>query len=203
MNNETQEVIDLTRLAEEWPGMKAKVESLPTKDEFAKLMDSSRVAIIDGIKVVKEEIVQKENADLSDSGIKGMFDSVTKFELIGLPAGSVLVGGSLGIIGTELVDGFLAEQSLQMKGLAKIGAGIGTVIFGKKIIGKTAAIWTAGFMFFDALRDLTPLDSKLSELVSKITKVKTSAGLADKSNRRGNVQEQARRVADAYAGTGV
>ncbi len=198
MGAETQEkVIDLTRLAEEWPGFKSRLDAIPTKDELT--------AIFDKVRPVKEEIVDpkktvalKDDVELDESGIAGMFKSVTNIKVVGIPLGSVAAGSFIAVFTTELVDGFMSKQTVQTKGFVKLAGAAGFALYGKKIIGNDLSGVVAVLLTFDALRDLTPIDAWAASAASKISGMLPSAGLADRSNRRGDVHDQANKVVKDY-----
>jgi len=157
---------------------------------------------IDALGKTKEvtATVSEETARLEQNVVAG----ITKFDVAGFPLGQVVVGGASAIFVTELVDGFMAKmgQGTTVNGLVKIGAAVGVIRYGKKLLGKEGAFAAALLIGFDAVRDLVPLDTMIQSLTSKISGVTASRGLA--SNSRYNVVTEAKQVAsDYYARAGV
>jgi hypothetical protein len=88
------------------------------------------------------------------------------------------VGGFVSVVATELIDGFMIESEAWKKGLAKAAVAVAAVKWGKKFLGDTGSKAIAILMTFDAIRDLTPLDSWAANLANKITGSAPAAGLA-------------------------
>lgn len=165
------------------------------KQAVAEELKNGKVATLSDVAVAKDDFAAKmekwmttkpepKAAELNEAGTKGMFNSITNMEVWGIPVGQAAAGGFIAVLATELVDGFMSTKSVQMRGAVKLIAAGAIVKFGGKYIGSTAGKAVALLMAFDALRDLTPIDSWASSLATKVTKVNTTAGLADKSNRR-------------------
>ena len=182
-----EKVIDLT---ETLGHMTATLEDIKTGY-------TGLVAKVDGIEK-KAYLVDPAKASLEDSNVLG---GIMNFEVMNVPVGKALVGGGIAIFATEIIDGFFATQSVQMKGVIKLAGAAATMAFLKKPLGTAGAATVAVLLTFDALRDLTPLDTWMSDLATKITGIATTAGLADKSGRRlpgGAAVMQANQVASDY-----
>ncbi len=151
-------------------------EVTASQDTFAKRME--------GLMTSKTEVKpDPPKAELAASGIAGGIASIADFKAWGLPIGQAGVGLVGGVAVSELVDGFLYNKSNYMKAGAKVVAAWAVQRYTKKWLGAGAGAVSL-LLIFDALRDVTPIDSWVSEQVGKITKHPTTAGLADKSDRR-------------------
>ena len=184
-------------------------EKTVTMDKADLLLES-----IDGLTESLKETREKANAKMGEvitgeeaeaekaanmEEVAGL-SKIMNMEVMNVPVGQAAIGGAMAIFLTELIDGFLVTQSVQMKGVAKlVGAGA-TVMFGKKLLGKAGVTTVALLMTFDALRDLTPIDAWAKSWAAALSGVLPTGGLADVSDRRGNpsVQQQVNRVASDY-----
>ncbi len=175
--------IDLTGFLTD---IQATVDGVATK---ATLMETQLADILKG-KETKEVVV----ANLEESGLLA---GIMNFEFMHVPVGQAVAGGFIAVLATELVDGFLSKQSVQMKGGVKLAGAWASVMYGKKVLGPTGSKVVAVLLTFDALRDLTPIDAWAAKLASMLTGVFPMAGLADKANRR-DVNTQASQVANDY-----
>jgi hypothetical protein len=181
-------VIDLTRLAEDWPGMKTRIEAIPTKEELFTMIDGRKV---------KEEIVKAplhEDAELAESGIAGMFSKVSNIEILNIPIGQAAIGGFGAVFASELIDGFMSTQSPTTRGLVKLAGAAGVVMFGKKLIGSGTAKVIALLLTFDAIRDLTPIDEWATKLSTMVTKVVPTAGLGTTNPPKPIAVQQAQQI---------
>lgn len=132
----------------------------------------------------------------------GILDKAMQVKVWEIPVGEAALGGFVAIFASELVDGFLKNQSVQVKGLVKLGAAGASVAFGKRILGSTGSKVVALLLTFDAIRDLTPLDKWAYDLASKITGMLPSAGLAGnvaQAAQMDAVNRQANQVAGYYS----
>lgn len=130
----------------------------------------------------------EDSAKLEEKGIASALGGITKFEIMGIPLGSALVGGAVAILATELVDGFLSAQSTQIKGIVKLVVA-GTYAkwgFGGSEMKKVVAL----LMTFDALRDLTPISGWMHTLSTKVTGTFPTRGLGTYGPRPGNPSTQ-------------
>jgi hypothetical protein len=148
-----------------YTGLVGKVDGVPTKEYIEKLMKPNEPKLV----------------TLEDSGI---LSSAMNFEIMNVPVGKALVGGGIAIFATELIDGFFSTSSVTTRGIIKLAGAAGTMMFLRKPLGNVGAGAVAFLLTFDALRDLTPLDTWMASLATKVTGVATTAGLADKSMRR-------------------
>lgn len=162
----------------------------------ASALKESKVAVLSDITAIKDEFSKKmetmmakpvpedKTAKLEASAVSGLTGQVSSFEVWGIPVGQAAMGGFIAVVATELVDGFMSTQSVQIRGAVKLVAAGALVKWGGKFIGSTTGKAVALLMAFDAIRDLTPIDAWGANLASKITKKTPAAGLADKAGRR-------------------
>jgi hypothetical protein len=118
-------------------------------------------------------------AELSDMSLSKTFGKVTDFEVWGVPLGAALVGGFVGIFATELVDGYLKNQSVMVRGGVKlVGAGV-IAKFLPKYLGKELCYTVALLMAFDGLKnDIMPsIFGYATTWANKLTGTTTVAGL--------------------------
>ncbi len=129
----------------------------------------------------KEAEVEEKpaKAELADMSVAKTFNQVTGFEIWGIPIGSAVLGGFAAIFATELVDGYLKNQSVMVRGAVKlVGAGV-IVKFGGKYLGKDVANTIALLMAFDGLKnDIMPsIFAYATQWANKLTGTVTTAGL--------------------------
>jgi hypothetical protein len=142
--------------------------------KLAALSDIAKTsAMIDG--QAKAAVVEDPKAELE---AKSAFDDIMKFEFWGIPIGEAAVGGFVAILASELVDGFAATWEPWQRGLLKFGVAGASAMWGKKILGSTGSKAVALLLAFDALRDMTPIDSWADQIAEKISGTVTDAGLA-------------------------
>lgn len=177
-------------------------------------LKEGKVAVLSDITAIKDEFSKKmetmmakpatpvddKTAKLEASGVAGTVGQVSGFEVWGIPVGQAAVGGFIAVMATELVDGFMSTQSVQMRGAVKLVTAGALVKWGGKFIGSTTGKAVALLMAFDAIRDLTPIDSWAANLASKVTKKTPAAGLADKAARRNPAMDYANSVVKSYYG---
>jgi len=114
----------------------------------------------------------------------GALGGVTGIEVWNIPVGKALVGGFVAVFGTELIDGFMAAQSVQMRGVAKlVGSGI-ALKWGRKLLGSDGATAVGLLMAFDGIRDILPIDQYAKQLANKASGVVTQRGLASINDSR-------------------
>ena len=117
------------------------------------------------------EAATKETADVEQLG--GIMD----MEVWDVPVGKALVGGFIAVVGSELIDGFLANRGVTVTGVAKlVGAGV-AVKWGRRFLGKPGAAAVAILLAYDGLRDLVPIDQWGHRLASGVSGVVTTRGL--------------------------
>ncbi len=120
-------------------------------------------------------------AEMASSGVLG---GITGMEVWNIPVGKALVGGFVAVFGTELIDGFMASQSVQARGAAKlVGAGI-ALKWGRKLLGSDGATAVGLLMAFDGIRDILPIDQYAKSLANKASGVVTQRGLASINDSR-------------------
>ncbi len=104
----------------------------------------------------------------------------------------VPIGGGMfvGVFATELIDGFMAKQSANTRGLAKLAISAGALYaahkYGNKmpLIGSTGLKVVALLVAFDGVRNLIPIDTYAQKLATKVSKVQTTEGLAQDTTRK-------------------
>jgi hypothetical protein len=116
---------------------------------------------------------KEQVAEMADAGI-------AKMEIMDLPLGQVLIGGSVAVLASELVDGFLASQKAYVRGGAKLVVAWVANKYLKKVkfIGADGAKAVALLLTFDAVRDIIPIDSWMQSIAGKISGAVTNKGLA-------------------------
>lgn len=134
---------------------------------------------VDGLEAKLAEL-GKADPDPDPDAIlkKGIFDDIMSFEVWGVPVGQAAVGGFVAIFASELIDGFMANQQPWQRGLVKLGAAGIAGMWGKRLLGSTGSKAVALLLAFDALRDLSPIDSWADQLAEGISGRETTAGLA-------------------------
>ena len=132
-------------------------------------------------------------AEMAEKGIVG---GITKFEVWDIPVGQALVGGFVAVFASEVIDGFLSEQTTQVKGLVKLAAAGAAIKFGKGILGDSGSKAVALLLAYDGIRMLLPLDEWASKAVKPITKL-TGAGLGGRAVMS-DVVDQAEKTAANY-----
>jgi len=125
----------------------------------------------------------------------GPLAGVAKMEVWGIPLGKALIGGGIAIFATELIDGFMAAQAPQMRGIVKLFGAGASQMFAKRWLGAPTAGAIALLLAFDGIRDLLPLDEFIHGITTRMTGVFTTAGLAGVTSR-GN---GAGKTTDIYA----
>ncbi len=102
---------------------------------------------------------------------------IMEMEVWDIPVGKALIGGFIAVVGSELVDGFLAKQSITVRGVAKlVGAGV-AIKWGGRMLGKHGAAAVAILLAYDGLRDILPIDQYAHRLASGVSGVVTQRGL--------------------------
>lgn len=126
----------------------------------------------------------------------GPLENVAKMEVWDIPVGQALIGGFSAVFVSELIDGFMVNQSATTQGLVKlVGAGV-TIKWGSRLLGKTGATAAALILAYDGIRQLLPLDEWASRLAGGI-KSRTGGGLGGRAGMD-NVNKQADRVVGDY-----
>ena len=107
----------------------------------------------------------------------GIMEGITGFQVWDIPVGQVLVGGSIAVFATELLDGFLGKQRVEIRGLIKlVGAGA-SVKYLSKPLGGAASQALALLLAYDGLRDIVPFDTFVKGITAKISGVLPKRGL--------------------------
>ncbi len=125
-----------------------------------------------------------KDAELQQLG--GIMD----MEVWDIPVGKALIGGFIAVVGSELVDGFLAKQSVTVRGVAKlVGAGA-AIKWGSRLLGKHGAAAVAILLAYDGLRDILPIDQYAHRLASGVSGVVTTRGLGGNTESAVNVPDR-------------
>ncbi len=197
-------------------GLKSTFDS--QKSDIAKMLDDGKKVVeahlsdweskikaaykIDGGEWKPAEVTKPESkkAELADIPIVGGF---MDFKIMEVPIGQAAIGGAVAIFASELVDGFLTSQSVQVKGVVKLGGAFVAIKWGKGLLGANGSKVVALLLTFDALRDLTPIDTWAAQLASRITGLLPARGLAGQdaiqaASKVRMAQWQANQVATNY-----
>ena len=122
------------------------------------------------------------------------------FEFQGIPLGQAAVGGFVAIFASELVDGFMGNMQDWQRGLVKLAVAAAVGMWGKRLLGKTGSMAVALLLTFDALRDLSPIDTWADQLAEGITGRVTTKGLAGNPDAPANQPaNQKKQPASYYA----
>ncbi len=136
---------------------------------------------VDKIKVTPEMVTTgtEKEANLEDAGraVKG----ITGFEIWNIPIGQAVIGGFVAVLGTELIDGFMARYSPMVRGITELALAGGLVAFGSRFMGRTLTGAAALLIAFDGLRKIFPVDTFAQGIASKISGATPTAGLAQVS----------------------
>ncbi len=92
---------------------------------------------------------------------------IASMEIAGIPIGEAAIGGIAALVVTELVSGFMANQTAMPKWLGKGLAAWALVSFGGRFLPGDSAKIGAAFIAFDALRDLVPIDKQIAGFFKK------------------------------------
>ncbi len=124
------------------------------------------------------DVLSPKNAELGES-VSTTIGKVTGFEVWGIPIGAAVAGGFVAIFATELIDGYLKNQSVMIRGAVKI-VGAGAIAkFLPKYIGKDLCYSIALLMAFDGFKnDIMPgLFGYATTWANKLSGTTTTAGL--------------------------
>ncbi len=179
---ETKEILSIANLEKLFANQKDDV----AKAVDAKLADwgkgfkaASQEAVDKIIPAAKEEKETEEEAALEDSKVSTSISKITDFQVAGVPIGGAVVGGFAAIFATELVDGYLKNQSTMVRGLVKLAAAGVVIKFGKKYLGSSLCNTFALLVAFDGLKnDIMPgIFNYATTWANKLTGTVTVAGL--------------------------
>lgn len=110
----------------------------------------------------------------------GPLEGLSKMKVWDVPLGEALVGGFSAVFASELIDGFMVNQSAQTLGIVKLaGAGV-MVKWGGRLLGSTGSKAAALILAYDGIRQLFPLDEMAGNLAGAI-KSRTGGGLAGRA----------------------
>ena len=106
----------------------------------------------------------------------GVLGGITEMTVWDIPVGQAAVGGFVAVLASELIDGFLAKQSLMTRGVVKLAAA-GAVVKWGGVLGNTGKKAVALLLAFDALRDIVPIDLWAQKAATAASGVVTQRGL--------------------------
>ena len=133
-----------------------------------------------------------------EASATGMLGGITDTKIWDIPIGQAAVGGFGAVVGSELIDGFMAEQTAMAKGLVKLLVAGASVKWGSKLLGSTGSKAVALLLSYDGIRMILPIDEYANKLAGMFTKL-TGQGLAGRAGMGGNnVLNQAGDVANSY-----
>lgn len=122
-----------------------------------------------------QDLEGADDADMEQNPVRGAVNSLDRIGGRNMPLalGSVLVGGALGVVATEVIDGFsppgASTATINFTNLAlKIGSAWGIATFTPMYIGSTGATIASAIIVFDAIRNVTPVDQWIQQLVNWI-----------------------------------
>ncbi len=104
----------------------------------------------------------------------GVLGGLDRIEVMGIPVGRAVIGGTSALLVGELLDGlFPAEKgdTPNRRALVKAVAAWAIMQFGPKLMGKEAATLGAGLLAFEAARDLLPIDDLVGKFTDRVSGV--------------------------------
>lgn len=162
-----------------------KLDSFMTKDEVGSIIAQlgeditsklDKLGTPDPAPPASAESEDTEEAELETSAVKSATKSIMDTEVWGIPVGKAALGGFGAIFASELIDGFMTEQSKNVRGIVKLVVAGASAQWGKRWLGAGAGV-LALLLTFDAIRDLTPLDEWANKLANKVSGVIPKGGL--------------------------
>jgi len=122
------------------------------------------------------------NLEEARAGILGKAGNVS---VGGVKIVPLAVGAFGAIFASELIDGFMSQQSKMIKALVKGVGAFAVMKWGKKIplVGAEGAKIIALLLAFDAIRDITPIDAWASAAANKVSGMIPIGGLGDQTGR--------------------
>ena len=166
----------------------ALLDNLPKKETVDTLLEGVK-GLDARLAELGKPAPEKTDPEASLEG-KGFLDGIMDFEFQGIPIGQAAVGGFAAIFASELVDGFMADRVAWQRGLVKLAVAGIAAKWGKRILGSTGAKTVALLLAFDAVRDLSPIDSWADQLAERISGRTTTAGLAGRQTGGKPIKEQ-------------
>ena len=112
---------------------------------------------------------------------------LTKIEIAGIPVGQALIGGSVALLVSELVDGIIGGAIKDKLGVTwgpaiiKGGSAWAAKRWLPGVIGAKAADTAALFLAWEAIRSLIPIDTWISGLFKKKEEATTSSSASHSS----------------------
>lgn len=168
------------------------------------VLNESAKKVLEGEYLTKaqlaEELASKTPEEKANLEAGGMLSAITDLKVWDIPVGEAAIGGFAAVFASELIDGFLINQSDQIKGVIKlVGAGA-AVKWGGKVFGSTGSKALAILLAYDGIRSVLPIDTYAKKLADSISGAIPLGGLG---GFKKNV-EQTRKVTsgkgDYYAG---
>lgn len=148
-------------------------------EQLGKLADVKVTATVDGKQADAALVADSGHDDAHlEKSAKGMFDDIMSYEVWDIPVGGAVVGGFVAIVASELVDGFASKWKDWQRGLLKAGLAAASIKYGKRFFGTTGSRAVGLLLAFDAIRDLTPINSYADQVAEKISGTVTTAGLS-------------------------
>ena len=154
---------------------------------------------LDGFIAKFKEPKAEEKAPVADEKAKvgeGALAGITKTEILGLPIGQIVIGSAGGIFISELIDGFLAAQRVEVKGLLKLVMAAVVGKFGTRIMSKEASLAIALVLGVFGLSQVIPLDKWMAQLAGTIKGV--LPGTIKVTGLPTSAVAQAQRVVEGY-----
>lgn len=128
----------------------------------------------------KQEISPKPDDKTDAVMSKGAMEGITDLKVWDVPVGQAAVGGFVAVIGSELVDGFFANQQPMTLGVIKLASAGILAKWGGRLLGSAGSKAAAIILAYDGIRQILPLDEWAGNLVGAVT-ARTGGGLAGKA----------------------
>jgi hypothetical protein len=181
-----------------------------TIEELKSMLEQSKTELPSIIEKQVSEILAKKATETEpkpepvevEQKQGGALEGISKMKVWDIPLGEGLLGGSVAVVFSELVDGFLKNQAERTKGFLKLVAAGAIAKWASRFLGPTGAKAAAIILVYDGMRQILPIDEWAGNLAERITKVRTGGGLAGKAGMTQSAAvTQAEKVAkDYYAG---
>jgi len=127
---------------------------------------------------------KKPEAELEEAGALA---GITSMEVWDIPIGKAIIGGFVAVVGSELIDGFLAGRGEMVLGITKLVAAGAVVKWGSGLLSKNGATAVALLLAYDGIRHVLPIDQYAHRLASGVSGVVTTRGLGgNKGSDTGN-----------------
>lgn len=97
----------------------SEMNNTVTLEELGSLFEEKNKPILTALNEIKNE-----KAGLHEPESRGI-EGIMHYEIWGIPVAQAAIGGAVAVLATELVDGFMAKQSDNMKGGSETCTGRG------------------------------------------------------------------------------